>query len=161
MKKKHLVEIDYIEISGEVSFSIDAGATYKLVNPNGNKVLHVDERNNVLAWDDSNGGASQTWQMVELTDGSYKVIHPANGKVLSLDGNPAEAWVNVNVQDWNGADIQKWKLVHVGNGYYKLLNVASGKALDVGGASIENENVGTWEDLPGGIAQMWLFYKLD
>ncbi|MDQ0343755.1 family 43 glycosylhydrolase [Lederbergia wuyishanensis] len=161
MKDKHLVEIDYIEISGEVSFSIEADATYKLVNPNGNKALHVDDRNNVLAWDDSNGGASQTWQMVELADGSYKVIHPANGKVLSLDGNPAEAWVNVNVQDWNGTDIQKWRLAHVGNGYYKLLNVASGKALDVGGASIENENVGTWEDLPGGIAQMWLFYKLD
>nr|WP_280518623.1 RICIN domain-containing protein [Lederbergia wuyishanensis] len=156
-----MVEIDYIEISGEVSFSIEADATYKLVNPNGNKALHVDDRNNVLAWDDSNGGASQTWQMVELADGSYKVIHPANGKVLSLDGNPAEAWVNVNVQDWNGTDIQKWRLAHVGNGYYKLLNVASGKALDVGGASIENENVGTWEDLPGGIAQMWLFYKLD
>jgi hypothetical protein len=59
-------------------------------------------------------------------------------------------------------DSQKWEIVDNGAGYYKLINMESNKALDVGGASIDSgANVGTWEDIPGGPAQIWLLYKLD
>lgn len=163
MKEKHSVEIDYIRISGDVMFSIESGAEYKLVNPHGGKALYVDdETNNVRTWDDSNGGPSQRWEMTDLGDGTYKVVNPDNGKLLSLDGDPTKPWGNVNVQDWNGSAFQKWKVKNAGNKYYKLINMANGKALDVGGSSIDSgANVGTWEDLLGGPAQMWLFYKLD
>src|SRR5690606_10466410 len=161
-KKKHQLEIDYIEISGEVTASVESGAEYKLVNPHGNKALHVDEWNNVLTWDDSEGGDSQRWEMVALEDGSYKVVNPATNMVLAIEGDPQTPWANVNVQAWNNTDTQKWRVVHVGGGYYKLFNVASGKSLDVGGANIDSgANVGTWEDIPGGPAQMWVLYKLD
>nr|WP_144928350.1 family 43 glycosylhydrolase [Paenibacillus bovis] len=161
-KKKHQLEIDYIEISGEVTASVESGAEYKLVNPHGNKALHVDEWNNVLTWDDSEGGDSQRWEMVALEDGSYKVVNPATNMVLAIEGDPQTPWANVNVQAWNNTDTQKWRVVHVGGGYYKLFNVASGKSLDVGGANIDSgANVGTWEDIPGGPAQMSVLYKLD
>src|SRR5690606_40614558 len=93
--------------------------------------------------------------MVALEDGSYKVVNPATNMVLAIEGDPQTPWANVNVQAWNNTDTQKWRVVHVGGGYYKLFNVASGKSLDVGGANIDSgANVGTWEDIPGGPAQM-------
>ncbi len=161
-KKKHPVEIDYIEISGEIRFSIESGAEYKLVNPNGNKVLYADGLSNVLTWDDLNGDVTQRWEIVHLEDDIFKLTNPATGKVLAVEGDINEPWANVKIQDWNDSDVQKWKVTHAGGSYHKLINVASGKALDVGGNDIESgANVGTWEDLPWGPAQMWVLYKLD
>ncbi len=163
MKDKHAVELDYIEISGEVEFTVKSGSPYKLINPNGGKALDVSqEGNNVLTWDEANGDDSQAWEFIELNDGTYKVKNTDNGKFLSLDGDPTEAWANVNVQDWNGTASQKWELKKTNDRYYKLINMANGKALDVGGASIDSgANIGTWEDIANGPAQMWVLYEMD
>ncbi|WP_347835734.1 family 43 glycosylhydrolase [Gracilibacillus sp. JCM 18860] len=163
MKKKHVVEIDYVEISGEVNFSIESGVEYKLVNPNGGKVLDVEDGSyNVRTWDGSDVTLSQRWRMTDVGDGKYSVKNTNSGKYLTVDGDLTAPWVNVNLQAWNGTDAQKWSIEKVSNKYYKLINVANGKALDVDGASIDRgANIGTWEDLPSGPAQMWLFYPLD
>nr|WP_245780767.1 RICIN domain-containing protein [Gracilibacillus orientalis] len=163
MKDKHAVELDYIEISGEVEFTVKSGFKYKLINPNGGKALDVSqEGKNVLTWDNSNGDESQTWEFIELNDGSYKLKNIESGKFLSLDGDPTEAWANVNVQAWDGTASQKWEFKKYNDSYYKLINMANGNALDVAGASIDSgANMGTWEDIADGPAQMWVFYKID
>lgn len=158
-KEKGSVEIDSIEINGEVTVSIESGKEYKLINPNGGKALDVEaESSNVRTWDDSKGGTSQRWEIVDIGDATYKIIHSESGKVLSLN----EESGHVNIQDWTQSTSQKWKIRNTGDGYYKLVNVLNGKTLDVSGASIDSgANVGVWDDIPGGIAQIWLLYKLD
>ncbi|MBD1383355.1 family 43 glycosylhydrolase [Metabacillus arenae] len=165
-KGKHAIEIDYISISGDVTFSIKSGSEYKLINPNGGKALSVENHStndaNVLTRDKTNDNLLQSWKIVDLGQGYYKLINPSNGKALSLDSDPTMPGTNVNIQDWSNLDSQKWEIVDNGAGYYKLINMETNKALDVGGASIDSgANVGTWEDIPSGPAQMWLLYKLD
>ncbi|MFD0697323.1 family 43 glycosylhydrolase [Paenibacillus sp. GCM10027628] len=163
---KHAVDIDYIELSGNNEFSIKSGSEYKLINPNGGKVLDVigaGTTNGTFTqmWDDSDGGIAQRWKIVDNGDGTYKLINPNSGKALTVS-DPAAAWGRVDIEEDQGLDTQKWKIVDTGNGYCKLINVKTGKALDVGGASINSgAGVGTWQDLPGGVAQFWLMYKLD
>lgn len=158
-KNEHPVKIDYIKISGKVTFSIGSGKEYELINPNGGKALDVanDGTDNVRTWD-SNGEASQRWKIINLGDETYKIVNPQSGKVLSLDADSAEEWKNVNVREWRDSDLQKWKIVNTGSGYYKLINIGNDKVLDISGASIDSAaNVGTWEDIEGP-AQMWLLY---
>ncbi|MFD1849344.1 family 43 glycosylhydrolase [Oceanobacillus bengalensis] len=163
MKKEHIVEIDYIEISGEVPFLIESGKDYKLINPNGGKALDImdDGTNNVRTWESDDSSTSQIWKLVELGQGTYKIINPESGNVLSLGNDQTGQSVSVNIQKWKDSASQKWEIAHVGQGYFKLINLYNGEALDVSGASIDSgANVGTWENLPGGIAQMWLLYVL-
>lgn len=165
-KGKHAVDIDYIEVSGSNAFSVESGAEYKLINPNGGKALDVTDSGTsdgtwTRMWNDADGGAAQRWKIVQNADETYTLINPNSGKVLTVM-DPAETWGRVAVSEDKGLDTQRWKIVDTGNGYCKLLNVRTGKALDVGGASIDSgASVGTWQDLPGGIAQFWLLYRLD
>ncbi|MBD2872943.1 family 43 glycosylhydrolase [Paenibacillus arenilitoris] len=165
-KGKHAVEIDSIELAGSHTFSVKPGAEYKLINPYGGKALDVADAGMADGtWtqmsDDSNGTAAQRWKIALNEDGTYTIINPNSGKALTVL-DPAEAWGRVGITENQGLDTQKWKLIDTGNGYCKLINVQTGKALDVSGASINSgAGVGTWKDLPGGVAQLWLFYRLD
>ncbi|MFE0558470.1 family 43 glycosylhydrolase [Paenibacillus sp. NPDC058910] len=165
-KGKHAVEIDYIELAGSNAFSIKPGAEYKLINPNGGKALEVVDAGMAdgtwtQMWNDSEGGAAQRWKIALNEDGTYTLINPNSGKALTVL-DPAESWGRVGILENQGLDTQKWKLTDTGNGYCKWINVKSGKALDVSGASIDSgADVGTWKDLPGGNAQLWLLYRLD
>nr|WP_282943521.1 RICIN domain-containing protein [Paenibacillus sp. RC67] len=165
-KGKHAVEIDYIEISGSNTFTVKSGAEYKLINPNGGKALDVTNAGTadgiwIQMGNDTDGGAAQRWKMIQNTDETYSLINPNSGKALTVM-DPSASWGRVAVSEDKGLDTQKWKLVDTGNGYCKLMNVQTGKALDVGGASIDSgASVGTWQELPGGIAQFWLMYRLD
>lgn len=165
-KGKHSVNIDYIELSGDNTFSVKSGADYKLINPNGGKALEVkgaavNNDSPTQMANDLDGAISQRWQIVDLGDGTYSLINPNSGKALTVQDRSA-AWGLVVLQDNQGLDTQKWRIVDTGNGYCKLFNVATGKVLDVGGASIDSgAGVGTWADIPGGPAQYWLLYQLD
>nr|WP_269432391.1 RICIN domain-containing protein [Paenibacillus sp. VKM B-2647] len=165
-KGKHAVEIDYIELSGNNAFSLKSGAEYSLINPNGGKALDVTGASTadgtwIQMWDDSDGGASQRWKIADAGDGTYSLINPNSGKALTV-ADPSAPWGRVAISDYQGLDTQKWKIVDKGNGYCKLISVKTGKALDVGGASIDSgAGVGTWQDLPGGVAQFWLLYRLN
>ncbi|UVI33774.1 RICIN domain-containing protein [Paenibacillus spongiae] len=165
-KGKHSVEIDYIELSGDNAFSVKSGAEYMLINPHGGKALEAigaDTENDVpiRMGDDRNGIAAQRWQIVDLGDSTYALIHQGSGKALTVQ-DPQAPWGAVVIRDNQGLDTQRWKILDTGSGYCKLINVGTGKALDVGGASIDSgAGVGTWQDLQGGIAQFWLLYQLD
>ncbi|GLX67587.1 family 43 glycosylhydrolase [Paenibacillus glycanilyticus] len=165
-KGKHAIELDYIELAGSNAFSVKDGAEYKLINPNGGKALGVTDAgitDGTLTqmWDDANGTAAQRWKFVGNGDGSYTLINPNSGKALTVL-NPAESWGRVGISENQGLDTQKWKVIDTGNGYCNLINVQTGKALDIGGASINNgAGVGTWNEIPGGVAQLWVLYRLD
>nr|WP_239635440.1 RICIN domain-containing protein [Paenibacillus sp. H1-7] len=143
-----------------------SGAEYKLVNPNGGKALDVTGAGTADGtWtqmsSDTDGGAAQRWKIVQNLDETYSLINSNSGKALTVM-DPAASWGRVAVSEDKGLDTQKWKLVDTGNGYCKLLNVRTGKALDVGGASIDSgASVGTWQELPNGVAQFWLMYRLN
>nr|WP_231597574.1 RICIN domain-containing protein [Bacillus sp. SA1-12] len=165
-KGKHTVDIDFIELSGDNEFSVKSGREYKLINPNGGKALDIIGANTAndsftQVWDESEGNPAQRWKIIDLGDGTYTLINPNSNKALTVQ-DPSASWGRAVIRDYQGLDTQKWKIIDIGNGYCKLINVETAKALDVGGASIDRgAEVGTWEDIPGGVAQYWLLYLLD
>ncbi|MFC5464559.1 family 43 glycosylhydrolase [Lederbergia graminis] len=156
------IEIDYIELEGNVPFQIEYGASYHFVNPNGNMAMHVGVGNNVMTYNVENDETAQHWEFTPLADGSYKITNADSGLALTISGDENKDGANVVVLDWLDIDKQKWKIDHRGNGYYKIINVANGEALDVTAASMDpGVNIGTWKDIPNGPAQFWLLYKVE
>ncbi len=137
-------------------FQFDPNKCYKIVSKAG-KVLDLDE-------DDFKDGtyinqttyenmASQQWQFVKLTDGSFKIVNRFNGKLLAChkttNGSLVYQWDNIN----NTA--KYWKVEAIANGQFKIINVYSKKSLDLlNNSSEEDAPIGIW-DYHGGNNQMW------
>ncbi|GIO90238.1 RICIN domain-containing protein [Paenibacillus lactis] len=157
-------DLDRVEFIRE-QITIASGQTYRLMNPNSEKMLEVDgwrteNGSNVIIWDD-HGGANQQWRITETSGGNYSLINVHSGKALEVDAWGTDNGSNVTIWDNHGGANQLWRIVDAGGGSYKLINVHSGKALDVSGSGTANgTNVQIWQDL-NNAAQQWKLVQLN
>ncbi|MBW7452971.1 RICIN domain-containing protein [Paenibacillus sepulcri] len=85
----------------------------------------------------------------------YKLINPASGKALDVNGAGTANGTNVQIYTDNGSVSQKWQITSNGDGTCKLVNPNSGKALDVNGElTADGTNVQIWTSSTS-VAQMW------
>ncbi|GGK74752.1 alpha-L-fucosidase [Sphaerisporangium melleum] len=88
------------------------------------------------------GGATQTWRIVETEDGFVRLENPATG--LVIDGAGGQSGSFVKQSAWTGSPQQQFQLSAVGDGVYNIVNRASGLALDSGGNVPEGSSLKQW-----------------
>lgn len=78
-----------------------------------------------------NGGINQDWQLVNLLNGTVKLVNRASGKVLETANASLDSWTLglIDQNPYVGVSAQQWKLVDVGNGFYEVANLRSGQAM--------------------------------
>ena len=138
---------------------IVSGATYKLRNVASGRLAEVvgwgmADGTDVVQWQD-NGGANQSWRVIDRGDGFHKIINVFTGKALEvyqksrLDGADVRQWAD------NGGAHQQWRIQNLGNGRYSITNRLSGKALD-GFGTVNGADVIQYAN-HGGANQQWNF----
>jgi len=101
--------------------------------------------------------ASQRWNLVPNTDGSFNVMSANSGMAMDVAGfSSANGARVIQWAYWGGAN-EKWKLVSASAGYYNFVPEHSGKCLDVRGGPKATQNgaiVDQWACL-GSTNQEW------
>lgn len=145
-------------VSG-VAFSVNASASYELINRKSGNALNIRGGSTATGadaeqWDDNNA-SSERWQLVDAGGGYYKIKNVGSGLVLGPEsGNAADGTV---IEQWTdgGWTSQHWQLVDAGGGFFKLKNRATGDLIDISGGSLDNgANAIAWTD-NGGYNQQW------
>jgi hypothetical protein len=101
--------------------------------------------------------SNQTWDVLEISDKSYRVKNKASGYCLDTDGRKVNGGA---VRMWECADHpnQTWEIIDLTGGLYRLKNKASGYCLDTDGGRVNGGGVRIWE-CADHQNQRWLMYS--
>lgn len=109
---------------------------------------------NVQIYTDNNTQA-QKFEVIEVSDGYYKIVSKVSGKVLDIANGSRIAGANVWQYEWNGSDAQLWRFIDAGNDAYYIQSKL-GTVLDVStGLSAAGTNVQVYT-LNYTTAQKWV-----
>lgn len=75
--------------------------------------------------------ASQIWKFEKYSDGSYKIINQASGKVLDVAGGKDASGTKVQTYTSNDSNAQRWFVYNTSNGYVFLPKSSTTSVLDV------------------------------
>ena len=78
--------------------------------------------------------ANQLWKFVRHSDGSYKIVNQASGKVLDVYGGYDASGTKVQTYASNDSNAQRWLIYNTSNGYVFLPKNSTSCVLDVVGA---------------------------
>lgn len=81
------------------------------------------------------GSSTQTWKLVAAGSGLYKVVNPATGLVLGIQGGSTATSTPAVVWGDSGTDDHLWQIVPDGKGDYRFANYGTGLVLAVAGMS--------------------------
>lgn len=99
----------------------------------------VTNGTNVRIWNDSVSSRYNSFDLVKLSNGYYKLIHHASGKCLSVDGGGTAFGKNVVINTDDGSLSQQWAIVPANErGGYFLFARCSGYALAVAGGYMDD-----------------------
>lgn len=95
----------------------------------------------------SNGAATQQWNIEPLDGGYYKLTVRATGKVLDVANAETASGTNVQQCIWTNNYAQHWRFTDAGDGYYHITTrLDASKRLDVNEREDANgTNVQIWE----------------
>lgn len=95
----------------------------------------------------SNGAATQQWNIEPLDGGYYKLTVRATGKVLDVANAETTSGTNVQQCIWTNNYAQHWRFTDAGDGYYHITTrLDANKRLDVNERKDANgTNVQIWE----------------
>ena len=122
-------------------------ASDKLMNDSSKYCLDTDENkvngSRVRMWQCADH-PNQTWQVLDLTGGRYRIKNMASGYCLDTDGNKVNGG---GVRMWQCADHpnQTWQVLDLTGGRYRLKNMASGYCLDTDGNEVNRGAVRMWQ----------------
>ena len=152
-------EVDGLADTGPGSTLPAPGVPHQIVARHSGLALEVADASTTAGANVQQGGAGQTWHLVDQGEGWYTIINDNSGLALDDYNWLTEDGANVVQWDaWGGAP-QLWRLEDAGNGYYYIVNQHSGKPLDVSGGSLdEGANVLQWTQ-NGGLNQQWDFVE--
>ena len=113
---------------------------------------------NVQIWSDDASSRYNSFDVIPLSSGYYKLIHAASGKALDVYGGGSKVGQTIAVYDDNGSAAQQWAITPDGQqGGYILRPRCSGMTMDVCGAETANgTDVRQWV-YNGSAAQTWRF----
>lgn len=143
----------YILLSGiDYSYELDvAGETGE-----------IPEDTNVQIWRDTAPSRYNSFDIMKLDNGYYKIVHAASGKALEVTGGGSACRQNIAVHTQNDSEAQQWAITESEvSGEYVLRAKCSGLVADVqGGAAGNAINVQQWPYNRGG-GQRWSFVRAE
>ena len=92
---------------------------------------------NVQIWNDSASSRYNSFDLIYVTDGFYKLKHVASGKCLDVTNGSSNFGANVALHDDNGSLAQQWGIT-LNNGGYSLVSRVNGYALDLDNGNTSN-----------------------
>ena len=85
---------------------------------------------------------AQLWKFVRYSDGSYKIVNQASGKVIDVYGGYDASGTKVQTYVSNDSNAQRWYLYSTENGYIFLPKNSTSNVLDVVmGANVAGTNL--------------------
>ncbi|MEZ0069900.1 hypothetical protein ABIA32_005948 [Streptacidiphilus sp. MAP12-20] len=147
--------------SGTTSFSWTVGQGTSLNGPHtlvtGGKAL--DDPNHsksagtqLITWA-ANGGANQSWQFTQQSDGSYQLVNAESGLCADVSGGSTSAGAQVIQWTCTGGSNQHWKLTKLANGSWTVTSAKSGLLLTT--ASTADGSLVTQQANTGSALQQW------
>ena len=111
---------------------------------------------NVQLWNDTAQSKNNSFDVIKLSNGYYKLVNAALGKALAVENGLSAIKCNVHLADDDGSLSQQWAIISTPTGY-KLIARCSGMALDVAdGAAADGTNIRQYND-NGSISHRWTF----
>ena len=111
---------------------------------------------NVQLWNDTAQSKNNSFDVIKLSNGYYKLVNAALGKALAVEDGLSAIKCNVHLADDDGSLSQQWAIISTPTGY-KLIARCSGMALDVAdGAAADGTNIRQYND-NGSISHRWTF----
>ncbi|GAA1447877.1 hypothetical protein GCM10009617_32870 [Leifsonia poae] len=131
----------------------DLSGTYTITNVNSGLALDTKTSGTasgtvaVQSTPAAGGSSSQTWKLVAAGSGLYKVVNPATGLVLGIQGASTSTGAPAVVWTDNGDDDHLWQVIPDGKGNYRLADYGTGLVLAVDGMSkASGAGVVQWAD---------------
>ncbi|MDR6553170.1 RICIN domain-containing protein [Paenibacillus qinlingensis] len=141
--------------------SMNTQLTYAIVNGNSGKSLGISSNltsaDATLQQSSYTGAVSQSWKLVHIGGGYYKIRNTNSGLYMDVrnesaaDGGQSIQWTA------NGNNSQQWQLVDAGGGYYNIKNRNSGKMLCISGGSTDDSAAVVQWSGSGSANQKWRF----
>ncbi len=126
--------------------------------------LTVSDNNNVRLWDDTASSQSNSFDLIKLSNGYYKIKHVASGKCLDVKNAAVDTnLVDVILFNDNGTLAQQWAIVENGTGY-SLISRCNGYVLHLSTGDVVNGtniDVSRWYYENNALNQRWSFAKAE
>ena len=121
---------------------------------------NLDAGTNVELWNDGALSQFNSFDLIKLSNGYYKIRHVASGKCLDVTNGISDFGANVAVYDDNDSIAQQWAVIQNGDGY-SLISRCNGYALNLSEDVAGNgKNVNVYPRL-GNAAQRWNFIQAE
>lgn len=106
--------------------------------------------------------ASQKWEFVRQSDGSYEIKNAASGLCLDVQGGRGNAGDNVEVWDDLNNSAQRWFIYALESGQYVFYPAcATNSVLDIAGSGTNNgANVALWTYNGCGAQMFWITHTI-
>lgn len=127
-----------------------------LQNMFSNKVLTVDENNQVVQWE-KDVNKVQTFRIEPTSFGIFRIIEPESKKVLGLRQRSREDGMDIQLQEYEGGDYQLWTIS--GKGGIQIINKWSKKPIDISRRSRNDGAKLVVMSEAGEVSQNWTVYK--
>ena len=116
---------------------------------------------NVQIWKDTAPSQYNSFDIIKLDNGYYKIIHVASGKALDLYGAGTALTTNISLADVNGGTAQQWAIRSAGGGAFVLWARCSGMVMDVENSQTANGTNVLQYAYHGERSQRWYFVKAE
>ena len=120
----------------------------------------VENGANVQLWSDDAESRYNSFDVIPVEDGYYKLIHAASGKALTVANASTESAANICLWDYTGGLGQRWAITPQRDGYM-LRARCSGYAIDLEDAVLANGQNVRQLFYNGSIAQTWKFVQAE
>ena len=143
----------YILVSG-----VDGSAELDVPGDSGD----ILEQTVLQVWEDTCSSQYNSFDIEKLSNGYYKIIHHASGKVMGVYGGGSSLNKRVSLFTEDASNFQQWAITPDGlDGGYFLRVKSSGYALDLIDAKTENGSQVRQHMWNGTDAQAWKFVKAE
>lgn len=118
---------------------------------------NVADQTKLQIWKDTCPSKYNSFDVKKLSNGYYKLIHHASGKVMEIYGGGASVETSASLFADNGSIAQQWAIVSNGSGGYMLKARCSGLCLDLADAARANGSRVRQCWWNGSAAETWKF----
>lgn len=121
----------------------------------------IPNETNVQIWKNTAPSQYNSFDIIKLDNGYYKIIHAASGKALDMYGGGTALASNISVHDYNGSTAQQWAITNAGGDSFIIWARCSGMVLDLQNSqTVNGANIFQFT-YHGKANQRWHFVKAE
>lgn len=118
---------------------------------------NIPNGQNVQIWADGATTKTNEFEAIPLSNGYYKFVHVASGKVLDVAGGLSDLERNIQLWEDSGSIIQQWAIIP-GSQAYCIVNRSTGMAVNFDGSKVaDGTNISQYYLDTGVGQQNWMF----